>query len=943
MTRAITLLRRLRAVFFKGVLDGDLDEEIRTHLEMQREENERRGMSPEEARRAALRSFGGVEQVKEKYRRRRGLPVVETTLQDLRYAARMLLKHKGTTAVAVLSLTLGIGANTALFSVVDAMLLKMLPVEEPENLVLFKSLAPPRFNPGSYNGTSDTDLATGQQVMSSFPHQSFRSMRERPGALTDVMSFGYISGGLNVSADGRADVAGAQAVSGNYYEVLGVRPLLGRALTDGDDRAGADPVAVISHRYWQQRFGGAGSAVGKQINLNGVAFTLVGVTPQGFEGTMDVGSILDVTIPIAWEPQVVKARSRMTGAGVWWLRLIGRLKPGATREQARASLENAFRQSVAEHRVARQAQAQASGGSAIGDLEPGDYPRLALDPGGQGEMSTRRSYAPSLYLLLGVVGLVLLVACANVANLLLSRAAARQKEFAVRAALGAGRLRLIRQLLTESLLLSAAGGALGVLFALWLKNGLLAVGEWGGGGLRGLEPKLDWRVFAFTAGLSLSTGILFGSAPAWRSTRVDLTPALKEGGRGSSVASRSWLGRGLVVSQVALSLLLLIGAGLFVRTLVNLRSVEPGFNTRNLLLFNAQPALLGYKEERLEGVYRQIAERLETVPGVRAVTFSSSPLLARHRSTRSVYLRGALTAAPDAEGRVKPSGPGHIHQVRENFLEAMEIPLLAGRGLRPQDDARSPRVAVVNQTFADEYFPGEYPVGKRFAFDHKKPDEVEIVGVAGDAKYSSQRAEIPPTMYVSWRQELPGMVWGVTYEVRTAGDPKGFVAAVREAVRGVDGGLPLDNVKTQIEQADETLARERLFAKLLTLFGLLAQLLAAIGLFGVMAYAVAQRTREIGIRMALGASRRRVLRMVLRQGMSLTLTGIATGLAGAYLLLRYLGSRTDLSEMLYGVEVADPFVYVVMAILLTLVTLAACYVPARRATRVNPLVALRNE
>jgi predicted permease len=867
---------------------------------------------------------------------------VQTLWQDLRYGVRMLLKTPGFTAIAVISLALGIGANTALFSIVDSMLLKMLPVKEPERLVLFRAMALREFSAGSYTGNSSTDPVTGQRTMTSFPHQSFQRMREQQTALSDIFAFGNV--GLNVSADGQADVASGQAVSGNYFSGLGVQPLLGRTLTDDDDKAAAGAAAVISYRYWRQRFSGNPDVIGKQINLNNVAFTIIGVTPPGFEGTMQAGSTQDVTIPIAWEPQlyVDRERSRMNGAGVWWLRLMGRLKPGATAEQARVQLETAFHQSVVEHRVARQAQARATGANPVKDLDPKQYPRLFLDPGGQGEMNSRRFYAPSLYMLLGVVGLVLLIACANVANLLLSRAAARQKEIGLRLALGASRWRLIRQLLTESVLLAALGGALGIGFALWIKDGLLAVSDWGGRGMRALEPHLDLRVLGFTLALSLLTGIVFGLAPAWRTTKVDLTPTLKDSGRSSSGASRSLLSRSLVILQVALSLLLLVGAGLFLRTLINLQRVEPGFNTRNLLLFGIEPGLIGYKDERLVQLYQQLTERLEAVPGVQAVTFSRMTLLSQGASSRSVFLRDALTGTPDSEGRIKPSGDGYIHQVRENFLEAMQIPLLAGRTLKAQDDAKAPKVVVVNQTFAKKYFPNENAVGKRFTFDTTKPDEIEIVGIARDAKYTRQRDEIPPTVYSSWRQELRAM-GGSTVEVRTTGDPGASVAAIRQAVHEVDANLPLNAIKTQVEQADETLRMERLFAKLLTLFGLLAQQLAAIGLFGVMAYSVSQRTHEIGIRMALGADRRRVLRMILRQGMILAVLGVLLGLAGAYLVTRYLESVMNLKSMLFEVKVSDPLTYGVIAGGLTLVALIACYIPARRATRVDPMIALRCE
>ncbi len=864
---------------------------------------------------------------------------MQTLLQDLRYGARMLLKQKGLTAIAALSLALGIGANTALFSVVDAMLLKKLPVKEPDRLVLFVARAPRDFSVGSYTGNSSRDSVTGERVMTSFPYQSLARFREQPGAFSEVFAFGGAS--LNVNADGQADVAGGQAVSGNYFASLGVQALLGRTITDEDDRAGASPVAVLSYRYWQRQFKGDGAIVGKQINLNNIAFTVIGVTPPGFDGTGQVGSTQNVTIPIAMEPQmyVQRDRSNMNGAGVWWLRIMGRLKPGATLEQARTQLEGVFRQSVVEHRTARQTQAQAQGGNPIKDLDPKDYPRLTMEAGSQGEMNTRQFYAPSLYMLLGVVALVLLIACANVANLLLARAASRRKEIGVRLALGASRSRLIRQLLTESVMLAGLGGALGVFFAIWIKNGLLAVSDWGPSAL---DPKLDWRVLAFTMSLSLLTGIVFGIVPAWRATKVDLAPALKDSARGSSAASRSLLSRVLVVTQVALSLLLLVGAGLFLRTLINLQRVEPGFNTRNLLLFGVQPGLIGYKEEKLAQLYQQLAERIETVPGVQAVTFSRTTLLSQSSSSRGIFLRGALDAPPDAEGRIKESGESYIHHVRENFLEAMEIPLLAGRTFTSRDAAGAAKVVVVNQTFANKYFPDENPIGKRFTFDTKKPDEIEIIGLARDAKYARQRDEIPPTSYVPWRQELRAMN-GVSFEARTAGDPNAAIAAIRQAVREVDGNLPLINIKTQIAQAEQTLRMERLFAKLMSLFGLLAQQLASIGLYGVMAYSVSQRTNEIGIRMALGASQGDVLKMILRQGMILTMVGVALGLAGAYVLTKYLESWMNLTNMLYGVRPSDPMTYGVIAVLLTVVALLACFIPARRATKVDPMVALRDE
>jgi predicted permease len=854
--------------------------------------------------------------------------------QDLRYGLQMLLKHPGFTAIAVLTIALGVGANTALFSVVDAVLLKKLPVKEPDRLVLFNaSWNSEKFGPGGFNGSNRHDPATGLTVGTSFPAQTLNRLREQTkdpqSALSDVFAFSSVD--INLNTGGQAEVVSGQVVSGNYYSALGVPAFIGRTITDADDNAGVTPVAVLSHFFWTTRFNGDKSVVGRQVNINNTPFTVIGVTPPGFLGTMQVGMSQDISIPLAWEPQIAGERTMSRGAGIWWLRLMGRLKPGATIEQAQTTLSGVFQQSVIDHRAARQARSQA----ALRTVGPNDYPRLGVESGSQGEMNSRRAFTKPLRLLFGVVGLVLLIACANVANLLLVRAASRRKEIAVRLALGAGRWRLIRQLLTESLLLGALGGGLGILFALWIKDGLFLVTDWGGRQMSALNPHLDLRVLGFTVGLTAITGIVFGIVPAFRATRFDLTPTLKDTGRNSSAIGRSLFSKALVVVQVSLSVLLLIGAGLLVRTLQNLRHVETGFNANNLLLFSVDPSLIGYKEERLATLYQQMFARLEAVPGVKSVTFSRHALLSQGATSSSVFLADIV----GADGKMVNQGDVYIHHVRENFLQAMEIPLLAGRSLSPQDDARSPKVAVVNQTFAKMYFHNENPVGKRFSYDDEKPGEIEIVGLSRDAKYTSQRDETQPTAYQSWAQSLRGMGYS-TFDVRTSGDPASFVGPIRSALREVDANLPLSNIKTQVEQADETLSQERMFAKLLTMFGLVAQLLAAVGLYGVMAYSVSQRTQEIGIRMALGADRFRVLRMILKQGMVLTFIGVTLGLGGAYVLTKYLESLTS---MLFGVKPRDPWTFGVIAVLLTTVALIASLVPARRATKVDPLVALRYE
>ena len=854
---------------------------------------------------------------------------MKSIFTDIRFGLRGLVNHPAFTAVAVLTLALGVGANTALFSVVDAVLLKKLPVQEPERLVLFRaSWNGQKFEPGSYDGSNMRDPATGLVVGTSFPLQTLTRLRQEQGALSDVFAFSPME--VNFNAGGQAEVVSAQVVSGNYYSALGVPAVIGRTITDADDNAAATPIVVLSHRFWMSRFNGDPSALGKQVNINNVAFTIAGVTAPGFSGASQVGTSLDVSLPLAWEPQINGELSNLEGAGVWWLRLMGRLKPGATMAQAEASLAGPFQQSVLEHRALRRTDA----GAALRTLGPPDLPQLGVESGSQGEMNSRRWLQSPLRLLAGVVGVVLLIACANVANLLLVRASSRKKEIAVRLAVGASRWRLVRQLLTESVLLAAVGGALGVLFAFWIKDGLMIVTEWGGREMSALSPRLDLRVLGFTLGLSFLTGIIFGILPALRATNLDLTPALKDSGRSSSGLGRSWLSKSLVVVQVSLSVLLLIGAGLLIRTLRNLQNVDVGFNANNLLLFKVEPSLLGYEDEKLADLYQRSFSRLEAVPGVQSVTFSRSPLLSQSSWTNSVYVPGELGSA----GQPRDSNT-KMHSVRENFFNTMEISLLLGRGLTEQDDARAPRVAVVNQAFAKAHFPNENPIGKRFGFEPTKPDQIEIVGLVGDAKYNSQRERIQPTVYQSWRQVLRRMT-RATFEVRTVGDPAASIAGIREAMREVDSNLPLSDIRTQVQQADETLAMERMFAKLLTLFGLIAQQLAAIGLYGVMAYTVSQRTHEIGIRMALGADRRRVLMMVVRQGMVLTLVGIAIGLIAAYALTRYLESLTS---MLFGVQPRDPWTFSFIGILLAVVALVACLVPARRATKIDPLRALRYE
>ncbi len=856
--------------------------------------------------------------------RGRGGAVMGSFAQDLRYAGRMLLKSKAFTAIAVLSLALGIGANTALFSLVDAVLLKTLPVKKPNELVLFHWLGGPRGLSRGIMGSTKTDPVTGMRTSTSFSYLTFERLRDNNDTLADVFAFAPLHQ-LNVSIDGQPEIASGQFVSGGYYSGLGVRAVIGRTLTPEDDHAGATPVAVITHRYWQRRFDLDREVVGKTVNVNNLSFTIIGVTPPEFLGASQVGWSPDLSIPFSTQQQVSPHEPSLNGPWFWWLQIMGRLNPGVTEEQAAASFESVFQQSAQEGWTAAVTRFPPQGQTQ--NPAPRDVPKLRAGSGSQGLTELRTAYSQPLSILMAIVGFVLLIACANVANLLLARAATRQKEIAVRLAIGASRWRLVRQLLTESVLLATLGGSVGVLFAYWGKDLLLALRPWGGGVL-GLELKLDLRVLGFTFAVSLATGLLFGLAPALRATRVDLTSALKDNARNLTGGSRSLLTKSLIVVQVAMSLVLLVGAGLFVRTLRNLQNVDLGFNRENLLLFSVEPGLNGYDRPQMAQLYRRMTERLEGVPGVRSATVSLIPLLSGQAQTRGIVVQGH-TPQPGAEDEAK------VNTVGASFFETMEIPILLGRGLSARDEETAPKVAVINQLMAHKYFGDETPLGRRFGFGGPETSgQIEIVGVTRDAKYTDMRSETQPTVYLPYLQSIPRHA---TFIVRTSGNATTMTASVRDAVREVDGNLPLFNVTTQSQQADESLTQERLFAILSSFFGILALSLACIGLYGVMSYGVARRTNEIGIRMALGASAPRVTLMVMRETMLVVVTGVVIGLGAAVATTRLIAA------MLFGVAPTDP-VTISFAILVMIgVAALAGYLPARRASKVDPMVALRYE
>jgi predicted permease len=935
--------RRARFYFHQPEFDRELEAEMRFHLDMKAAAKEQQGMPAESARLEARRQFGNLTLIHERSRDMWAFRWLETLAQDLRYAVRMIAKSPGLSSVVVLSMALAIGANTAIFSLVDAVLLKTLPVKNPQELVLLGWASPAQGGSAvdSHSGSIAPDPATGQRVGSSLTSREFDRMREANQTLSDLFAFAPIYNQLNVSADGQSSVSTGQYVSGGYYKGLGVQAVLGRTITDGDDEQGAEPVAVVTYDYWKKRFASDPGVIGRPVNINGLPFSIIGVTPPKFQGALSVGETAEVSVPLASQPLVDRQPSLAAQPSQWWLRVMGRLKPGATIEQVRANLEGPFQQSAMEghqeylaiHPDPRRNDASA--------------PVLTGVSGSPGEMWGRKQYGQQLFVLLVIVGLVLLIACVNTANLLLARSGARGKEIAVRIAVGAGRLRLIRQLLTESLTLAAVGGLAGFIFANWLKNALIPALPWREGALT-LDTRLDLRVLAFTAATSVATGIIFGIAPALRATRIDPGPVLKDNAANqSSGRSRLRLGKTLVVVQVALSLLLLVGAGLFVRTLRNLQQVDTGFDPDNLLLFEINPSLNGYKGEAVAGLYQQVSQRLKAVPGVKSIAMSQFALLKGWEwSTEGIKVVGAQTQPDEDKGT-------DLLAVGANFLETMRIPLLHGRGLEASDAGATAKVAVVSASFAKRFFPDQDPVGHSINWEGNKSGEIQIVGVAGDIRYDGLRNDAPAIAYLPFLQqiaELDSQGGGMTFEVRTIGDgdPDALAPAIRDTVRSIDSNLPIFDIKTQRGQIDESLGNERLFATFTGVLGALALLLACMGLYGVMSYNVSRRSGEIGIRMALGADAGKLLRQVMFETMGVVVIGTAFGVAASLAATRVISSQWfgvggGDSGLLFGITAHDPVVIGLAAFFLLAVSAVAGLVPARRASRIDPLIALRCE
>ncbi|HEU4768064.1 MAG TPA: ABC transporter permease [Pyrinomonadaceae bacterium] len=838
---------------------------------------------------------------------------METLLKDLRYGFRGLLKRKAFAAIAVLTLALGIGANTAIFTLVNAVLLKSLPVSNPQELVLFTDV--------TGEGTSVEDSPRSGEWQR-FSYASYKYFRDHNDSFQDIAAVRSGVSRLSVrQTDSQANAAvraSGHLVSGNFFSVLDVRAMRGRVLTPEDDKPNAEPAAVISHRYWERELNSDASVVGRRLIINGTNFTVVGVTPPEFFGER-VRRAPDFWLPIAFHPQVELRDSYLENNQVYWLNMIGRLKPGVSMDQAQVSVNLKLRQFLTE----------LAGSQLTEDRQraiQNTYVELADGSGGISGL--RRFYSKPLHMLMAIVGMVLLIACANVGSLLLSRAASRKAEISLRMALGATRWRIVRQLLTESMLLALIGGVCGVLLAQWGVTMLvnLVARE------APLDTTPDLGILGFTGGVSLLAGLLFGLVPAIQASKTDLASAMKEKSRTRARFMRFSLSAALVVMQVGMSMVLLTGAGLFGRSLAKLQGQDVGFEKSNLLLVGIDPRLAGYKPAELAGLYQEILARVATIANVQSVTMATySPLSGTQRSS-SIVVPG-FTPQPGDDRDVEDvlTGP--------NFAATLGIPLLRGREIEIRDNATGPRVAVVNQAFVDHYFKDQNPIGRTFTFDEDSDSgaQTQIVGVIGDIKSSDTRDPVKPTIYRSILQIQNQGAYMVNIQVRTKNDPTPTGAPVRQMLNQIDDKLPVFGVTTMQEQIRDQLNHDRLVAQLVSFFGAVALILACIGLYGVMAQGVVRRTNEIGIRMALGAKRGNIAWMVLRETLVLVVIGLALGIPAALLSARLI------STQLFGLSPTDPLTLIAAAVVLTIVALLAGYIPARRASRVDPLTALRYE
>jgi len=904
----------MQAMAGRAQVESEMDAELMSHLDLLTAELMRAGIEPKEAARRARIAMGGLMTHKEEMRAALGLRPWDEFVTDLRFGLRLLRKSAGFTAIAATSLALAIGANTSIFSVAKSLLYDRLHVDHPEQLRLIRWKMDPQSAVhdmwGEFEPAPDGSGMLGPIL--SYP--VYANMRAHNQVMQDLFAFKEDS--MNATLHGTARRVDVSMVSGNFYSGVGVRPQLGRAIQQSDDAIpGAGTVAVISDEEWTRDFGRSASVLGQTITVNQQALTIVGVNPRGFTGAKHVQASPDIFVPLSLQPMIDPKGSEaslLTDSQLWWVNVMGRLKPGVTDQQATAALD---------------VQLAAATRATLPVKPTETLPRLILDRGDRGLNFAGQQYKEPVFVLMTLTGFVLLLACANVANLLLARGAQRQREMSVRLAMGAGRSRVLRQLLTESLLLAAIGGAGGLVLGYFgrsiLPNMLSNAWEQGP-----IQVPMDWGVFAFATVITLLTGLLFGLAPAWSASRAEVTSSLKESAQSTTRRRKGLSGKALVGFQIALSTLLVVGAGLFLRTVLALNSVNVGFRTDHLVLFEVDPPEKRYDHGKDVQLHRRLEQDFAALPGVEGATPINNPYISDGLSNSDFIPEGA---ADDGHH----SGAEDFNITGNTFFQTFGIPIIAGRGFGAQDTASSQKVAVINQALAKKRFPNANPVGKRFRTDGAATEWYEIVGVCGDTHYAKLRETAPPQFFVSYLQQKG--VGGMTYAVRTQMPVSKIAPALRGVVQKADRDLPIVDLRTQQEQIDANMQMERTFAALTSGFGVLALALACVGIYGIMAYSVANRRNEIGIRMALGAQPGQVRGMILRESTWLALAGIVVGVGGALLLTRLV--RT----MLYGIEANDPATIAAGCCLLLLVALGASWIPARRAARVQPMDALRHE
>ncbi len=834
--------------------------------------------------------------------------------QDIRFGIRVLAKNPGFTLIAILTLALGIGANTAIFSILNQILLRRLPVRNPDELVMLTSPGPKRGH--VWSDGDDSEI---------FSYPLYKGLAKNTSVFSGVICRYVFSASL--ATRGQTDRASGELVSGNYFDVLGVRPALGRLLSPADDDVpGAHPVMVLSYGYWNQHFASDPGILNQAVLVNNTEMTIVGVAQSGFTG-IQVGQTPDFFVPITMKGQMTPIRNGLDNWNDSFLAVFARRKPGISLEQASAGINLEY-----PGLLEQQIDHLGSSGDHLPAKDRAEFlaKKIVLKPGAQGRITVQRDSGPALKALFAMVALVLLIACTNVANLLLAQGSARQREFSIRAALGATRGRLVRQLLVESFLCALAGGGLGLIFAAWLMN-ILTRAVVSDSGIMGITSRLDGTVLGFALGATVLSGILFGLLPAWRVSRTTVAQAMKEqGSTTSSAPAHVRFRKVLVAGQVAFTLLLLAGAALFTRTLWNLRQQNLGLSTENLLTFSIQPQLNGYNDQRTVQLIDQLRERIAALPGVRGVGTSEIPVLTGTDMGTNITVEGRENLESDDQ---------HVNfdAVSPNFFSTLGVPLLAGREFNAADTETSAKVGIINEAMVKAFFPKRDPIGMHFAMGGGKGHEpdIQIVGVVKNAKQEHVRGNDRPYFYLPYAQA--GKLFAISFYVRTQRDPTLIAGDLRAIVRQQDANLPVYDLKTMTRVLDEDLFAERLIAALSASFGGLAALLAALGIYGVLAYLVVQRTREIGIRVALGAASGHVRTLVFKEVGWMVLSGVAVGLPAAYALAR-------LSEsLLFGVRAGDVFAYLSSLAVIGFVAAIACYVPSRRATRIDPMVALRCE